>query len=134
MAVTVSADTGAMWATLLMLAGLPAIGYALFTRLRGRGPGGTAPWRVQDDPVTWVGAAAAVTGQVLAAVAVVGEWGRVFGFMSTAYVGGCVAGAFVYAYDTRVRAGEQRRRTLRPALLLVMPYAFALGFFGRIAG
>ncbi|WP_217546503.1 hypothetical protein [Streptomyces sp. GbtcB6] len=134
MAVTVSADTGALWATLLALAGLPAIGYALFTRLTGRGRKGAAPWRVQDDPTTWVGAGAAVAGHALAAVTVVGEWGRVFGFLTTAYIGGCVAGAFVYAYDTWVREGEQRRRALRPALLLVVPYAFALGFFGRIAG
>ncbi|MFF7471032.1 hypothetical protein [Streptomyces sp. NPDC008092] len=134
MAVSVSADTGAMWATLLLLAGLPAIGYALFTRLTGRGRGGAAPWRVQDDPTTWAGAAAAAAGHALAAVAVVGEWGRVFGFLSTAYGGGCIAGALVYVYDTWVRGGEQRRSALRPALLLVVAYAFALGFFGRIAG
>ncbi|MGW1621211.1 hypothetical protein [Streptomyces sp. NPDC002172] len=134
MAVTVSADTAAAWATLLTLAGLPAIGYALFTRLTGRGRGDAAPWRVQDDPTTWVGAGAAVAGHVLAVVAVVGEWGRVFGFLTTAYMGGCVAGAFVYTYDTWVRGGEQRRSALRPVLLLVVPYAVALGFFGRIAG
>ncbi|MEU9344656.1 hypothetical protein AB0D74_26005 [Streptomyces sp. NPDC048278] len=134
MAVTVSADTAAAWATVLALAGLPAIGYALLTRLTGRGRADAAPWRVQADPTTWVGAGAAVVGHVLAGVAVVGEWGRVLGFLATAYMGGCVASAFVYAYDTWVRAGEQRRQALRPALLLVVPYSVALGFFGRIAG
>ncbi|MFD4502159.1 hypothetical protein [Streptomyces sp. NPDC058457] len=57
-----------------------------------------------------------------------------FGFLTTAYIGGCVAGAFVHAYDTWVREGEQHRPALRPARLLVVPYAFALGFFGRVAG
>ncbi|MFK0151251.1 hypothetical protein ACIQVL_26115 [Streptomyces sp. NPDC090499] len=134
MAVTVSADTAAMGATLLALAGLPAVGYALLTRLTGRGRADAAPWRVQDDPTTWVGAGAAAVGHVLAVAAVTGEWGRVLGFLSTAYVGGCAASAFVYAYDTWVRKGDQRRQALRPALLLVVPYAVALGFFGRIAG
>ncbi|MHB9860833.1 hypothetical protein [Streptomyces sp. YIM S03343] len=139
-----SEDTGAMWAVLLMLAVAPAMGYALVTRLTGRGRKGAASWQPIDDPVFWAGAGAAVAGHALAAVAVVGDWGGMSGPLSAAYAGGGVASALVYAYDAwtgngragdgdrgegTARAGRRGGRVLRPALLLVVPYVFALGFF-----
>ncbi|MEV7390586.1 hypothetical protein [Streptomyces sp. NPDC091215] len=133
MIVRISEETGAMWAVLLMLVALPAVGYGLGTRLTGKGRQGRAPWRPVDDPVTWVGAGAAVSGHALAAVAVVGSWGGISGPLATAYAGGCAAGALRYAYETFAREGEHSARVLRPALLLLVPYAFALGFFWLVA-
>lgn len=133
-----SEDTGAMWAVLLMLPALPAVGYALVTRLTGRGRKGRPPWRPGDDPVCWTCAGAALAGHALAATTVVGDWGGMSGVLWTMFAAGCCAGAVVHAYDAFARparsgSGPAPRRP-RPALLLVAPYAFALGFFWLVAG
>lgn len=64
----------------------------------------------------------------------VGRWGGVSGLLSTMFAAGCCASAVVYAYDAFARADRPRPRALRPALLIVVPYAFALGFFWLVAG
>ncbi|MER7839380.1 hypothetical protein ABTY98_26740 [Streptomyces sp. NPDC096040] len=86
---TVSEDTGAMWAALLMLSALPAVGYALVTRLTGRGRKGGAPRRPGQDPLALAGGGAAVAGQVPAAVTVVEGWDGLSTLLSAEVAGGC---------------------------------------------
>ncbi|MET9386649.1 hypothetical protein ABZY09_37840 [Streptomyces sp. NPDC002928] len=121
-------DTGAMCAVLLSIAAFPALVYAGYARFTGRGRKGGAPWRPLEDPINLICAAVAVAGHALASV-VVGGWGELFGFMTPAFMGGCNSSALAYTCG-----GDGGGRAVRPALLLVVPYAFALGFFGRIAG
>jgi len=121
-------DTAAVCATLLVAVGLPALVYAGIARLAGRGRKGGPPWRPTDDPVNPLCAVAAVAGYAVASVSVTGSWGATFGFLPTAFIGGGFSSAFVYTFG-----GDAGTRIVRPALLLLVPYALALGFFGRIA-
>jgi hypothetical protein len=125
---TADRDTATMWAVLLVLVGLPALAYAGFARITGRGRGGGVPWSPLRDRINLVCAALAVVGHTVASV-VVGGWGDPLGFTPTASMGGCFSSALVYTCG-----GHQEGRAVRPLLLLVAPYAFALGYFGRIAG
>ncbi|MEV0735181.1 hypothetical protein AB0I51_04265 [Streptomyces sp. NPDC050549] len=122
-------DTAAICATLLVAVGLPALVYAGIARLTGRGRKGGPPWQPTDDPVNALCAVAAVAGYALASAAVTGSWGPTFGFLPTAFIGGCFSSAFAYTFG----GGTGRQLLVQPALLLLMPYALALGFFGRVA-
>ena len=121
-------DTGAMWAVLLVAAGLPALLYAGIARFTGHGRKGGAVWRPLDDRLNLVCALLAVVGHAGASVAI-GGWGDVFGFTPSAAMSGSFSSALAYA-----AGGDQEGRALRPMLLLLAPYALALGFFARIAG
>ncbi|MDV9174871.1 hypothetical protein R6V09_32760 [Streptomyces sp. W16] len=121
-------DTGAMWAVLLVALGLPALLYAGIARFTGHGRKGGAVWRPLNDRLYLVCALLAVVGHAGGSV-VVGSWGDLFGFMPTAFMGGCFSSALAYTC-----VGDQEGRALRPELLPLAPYALALGFFGRIAG
>ena len=125
----ISEDTGAMWAVLLVVVGLPALVYAGITRFTGHGRKGGPLWRPLQDWVYAICAAAAIAGHATASAVVTGSWGDTFGFTPTAVMGGCFSSALAYTC-----AGDAGTRVVRPALLLLVPYASALGFFGRIAG
>ncbi|MGW3105098.1 hypothetical protein [Streptomyces sp. NPDC001100] len=121
-------DTGAMWAMLLVAAGLPALLYAGIARFTGHGRKGGPVWRPLHDRLYLVCALLAVVGHAGGSVVVEG-WGDVFGFTPSASMSGCFSSALAYA-----AGGDQEGRALRPMLLLLAPYSIALGFFGRIAG
>ncbi|MGX9891060.1 hypothetical protein [Streptomyces sp. NPDC002276] len=121
-------DTGAMWAVLLVAAGLPTLLYAAIARFTGHGRKGGPVWRPLDDRLNLVCALLAVVGHAGASV-VIESWGDVFGFTPSAVMSGSFSSALAYT-----AGGDQKGRALRPMLLLLAPYSIALGFFARIAG
>ena len=120
-------DTGAMWAVLLVAVGLPALLYAGIARFTGHGRKGGPVWRPLDDQLNLVCGLLAVVGHAGASVVIDG-WGDVFGFAPSAAMSGGFSSALAYTVS-----GDQKGRALRPMLLLLAPYALALGFFARIA-